>query len=626
MSLFTPIMPVRGHLKRRLTAAALLALTPTLALAGMLALNEFVGSCSGVTARNTAEARHLGTALSSHLNSLLDRQALLLDTCGASQAEPSPQMHMMDKLMTDLRSQWIIGCSVFSLNGQLLCTAGVAPSYSPLFDTSLLEPVLSSSKPTTCFIATQEEDGSDAIPRVVLANRVQGGKREPRVFAMEVDVDWMARLAQSVWDDGSGPDVCGFVDPSGQVLLWDRNGSSQPISKSSESLNAKWPLARDEAATMVFTHRGGWYGEALSGSYRVSAVAIPWLGWTSIAATRNDPASAMAHDVRLKHVLSMVFTALAGLLAAARLVSGVSAEACALERAAIAVGAGDLSARSGLRGATDVGAAGRAFDEMAISLAELEQSRLQALQVASHELRNPLSAVKGAAALLSMRIDDAKQASELRPLVDIIVRQANDLTDKTIRIFDALILANHWRAMDKKPVELRELTREALRPFLAAESGNRLAVCGLDRDLPDLVVIGDREQLETVIASLVSNGLKYSMGEVIVRIAVRPTEGAARISVCDRGIGVPDAELSSIFDGFARGSNLEGRDPGGLGLGLYVSAMIIRQHGGRIWAESDGQTGTHFHVELPLHPVVLSTRNQNRGDENGRNTHSGGRG
>ena len=253
------------------------------------------------------------------------------------------------------------------------------------------------------------------------------------------------------------------------------------------------------------------------------------------------------------------------------------------------------------------------LDEMAVSLARLEQSKLQALQVASHELRNPLSAVKGAASLLGMRIDEGKQAFELRPLVDIIVRQANDLTDKTIRIFDALILANHWRAMDKKPVELRELTREALRPFLAAESGNRLAVCGLDPDLPDLVVIGDRDQLKTVIASLVSNGLKYSMGEGIVRVAVRPIEGAARISVCDRGIGVPDAELSSIFDGFARGSNLEGRDPGGLGLGLYVSAMIIRQHGGNIWAESDGQTGTHVHVELPLHPVVLSTRSQKKG-------------
>ena len=108
-----------------------------------------------------------------------------------------------------------------------------------------------------------------------------------------------------------------------------------------------------------------------------------------------------------------------------------------------------------------------------------------------------------------------------------------------------------------------------------------------------------------MIVNLVSNGLKYSMGEGIVCVTVRPTEGGARISVCDRGIGVPNAELSSIFDGFSRGGNLEGRDPGGLGLGLYVSAMIVRQHGGRIWAESDVQTGTHFHVELPINPVVV---------------------
>jgi signal transduction histidine kinase len=326
------------------------------------------------------------------------------------------------------------------------------------------------------------------------------------------------------------------------------------------------------------------------------------------------------------HVWSMVVTSLASLLVAFGLMRRFSAEACALERAAIAVGAGDLSARSGLGGTTDVGAAGRAFDEMAVSLAELEQSRLQALRVASHELRNPLSAVKGAASLLSMRMEEGKRPAELMPLVDIMVRQADDLTDKMTRVFDALILANHWRIMDKRPVELRELARETLRPFLAAESGNRIAVFGLDPDLPHLVVIGDREQLATVIASLVSNGLKYSMGQGMVRVAVRPIENVARITVSDHGIGVPDAELTSIFDGFARGSNLEGHDPGGLGLGLYVSAMIVRQHGGRIWVESDGQTGARFHVEFPLHPVVFSTRNQNRGDASGRNTRSGGRG
>ena len=252
-----------------------------------------------------------------------------------------------------------------------------------------------------------------------------------------------------------------------------------------------------------------------------------------------------------------------------------------------------------------MGAAGRAFDEMAMSLAELEQSRLQALQVASHELRNPLSAVKGAASLLSMRMDEGKQAYELRPLVDIIVRGADDLAAKMIQIFDALILANYWRAMDKQPVDIRALTRKALEPFLARDDGNRIVTRGLSDSLPELVVIGDREQLETVIVSLVSNGLKYSMSEDIVCVTVRPTEGGARISVRDRGIGVPNTELSSIFDGFSRGSNLEGRDPGGLGLGLYVSAMIVRQHGGKIWAESDAQTGTHFHVELPVNPVVV---------------------
>jgi len=597
--------PVCGRLRRRITAAAVLALTPVLALAGMLVLHSVIESRLGLTARNTAEARHLGIALSSHLHSLLNQQALLLDTCSTSHRKSGAEMRMIDKMMTELHSQWIIGCSVFNMDGQLLCAAGIDPGYVPLFDMCALEPVLSGAERIACFIAAQMEDGADAVPRVILANRVQSGQCGLRVLATEVDAGWMATVAASVWDDGSGPDVCGFVDPNGQALLWDRGGSAQLIRKSPESLDAKWPLARDKAVTEVFTHRGGWNGEDVSGSYQISAVAIPSLGWASIAATRDDPAGVVARDSGLKHVLSMAITALAGLLAAVGLMRRVAAEACALERAAIAVGAGDLSARCGLCGSTDVGAAGRAFDEMAVSLAELEQSRLQALQVASHELRNPLSAVKGAASLLSMRMDEGKQAYELRPLVDIIVRGADDLAAKMIQIFDALILANYWRAMDKQPVDIRALTRKALEPFLARDDGNRIVTRGLSDSLPELVVIGDREQLETVIVSLVSNGLKYSMSEDIVCVTVRPTEGGARISVRDRGIGVPNTELSSIFDGFSRGSNLEGRDPGGLGLGLYVSAMIVRQHGGKIWAESDAQTGTHFHVELPVNPVVV---------------------
>ncbi len=605
MSPPTPTRPVCGRLRRKMISAAVLALTPVLALAGMLALNSVIGSHLGLIALNTAEARHLGIAFSSHLHGLLERQALLFDTCSTSRRKSDAHTGMMDMMITELRSQWIIGCSVFNIEGQLLCTAGIAPGYAPLFDTSALEPVLSGSEPLACLIAAPTEDGANVAPRVILANRVQSRQHGLRVLATEVDAGWMAKVAAGVWDDGSGPDVCGFVDPKGQVLLWDRGGSSQLIGKSPESLAAKWPLARDRAATAVFTHRGGWSGEAVPGSYQVSAVAIPSLGWAGIAATRDDSASALAHDTRMKHLLSMVVTALGGLLAAVGLMRRVSAEACALERAAIAVGAGDLSARCRLCGATDVGAAGQAFDDMAISLAELEQSRLQALQVASHELRNPLSAVKGAASLLSMRIDEGRQAYELRPLVDIVVRGADDLTAKTVQIFDALILSNHWRSMDKKPVEIRELTRKALEPFLAQGEGNRIVTRGLSGGLPDLVVIGDREQLETVVVNLVSNGLKYSMAQETVRVTVGPTEGGARISVCDRGIGVPDAERSSIFDGFSRGGNLEGRDPGGLGLGLYVSAMIVRQHGGKIWVESDGQTGTHFHVELPIHPVIV---------------------
>ena len=623
-----------SRLRKRLMAAVLLAATPLLVLVGMLILDRVFESRSGLTERNTTMARQIGFALSSHLDNLRERQTLLLDACSPLQAESGPQAHMTEKILRDLRSQWVIGCSVFGTDGQLLCTTGTRSGYVPLFDISPLEPVLSGDIGSMCLIAThpaqEQYDANadadpDAAPTLILASLVQGGRRGPRMLALEIDVRWVADVVGATRDDYPAPDVYGFVDPSGHVLLWDRSGSSRSIRMPPGALGDRWQLVRDEADAMPFTYRDDGSNGHVSGSFEVSATAIPSLGWASFAAARNDAASAIARNRTLRHLLAMGVTALAGIVSAAVLVHRMSIEASALERAAIQVRAGDLSARSGLQSASDIGAAGQAFDEMAITLVELEQSRLHALQVASHELRNPLSAVKGAASLLKMRMSESKDPRELMPLVDVMVRQSDDLAEKLTQIFDALIIANQWRVMDKRPVELRALIWKALQPFLDSPDGIRLVVCGLGDDLPRMVAIGDHDQLETVAVNLISNALKYSMGQGAIGVAVESHGNTAQLTVSDYGIGVPTAELSAIFDGFARGSNLEGRDPGGLGLGLYVSAMIVKQHGGRIWVESDEIAGTQFHVELPLQPAPARASSPDRSDANGWNTRCGGR-
>ncbi len=633
-----------ARFKRRLMASVLLAAIPFLVLVGMLTLDRICESRSSLKARNTAAAQRIGLALSSYLDNLRERQALLLDACSLWQAELGWHAHMMEKMLRHLHSHSIVGCSVFGTDGQLLCTAGSSPGYTPLFDISPLQPVMTGNACSVCVIATcpgalqaganadaGSRAGLDAAPTLVLASRILRERYGPCVLAMEIDLSWMDDTLAATCDDHYDPDVFGVRDPSGQVLLWERSSSAHALQVSAEALRGKWPLVQgaddavNSAGAVLFTHTSSFGGERVSGSFEVSAVAIPSMGWVSFAATRSDPADAMARDRILMRLLILACAAVAAIASAAFLLHRMSREASALERAAAQVSAGDLSARAGLRSASDIGAAGQAFDEMASTLAELEQSRMHMLQVASHELRNPLAAVKGAASLLKIRLPEGKDSRELMPLVDVILRQSDDLAEKLTRISDALIIAGHQRVMNMKPVELRALTRKALKPFLDSPDGNRLVVRGVGADLPDLMTIGDHDQLEMVAASLISNGLKYSMGRGTIDIVVESRVNNARLTVSDCGIGVPTAELSAIFDGFVRGSNLEGCDPGGLGLGLYVSSMIVKQHGGIIWAESDEGAGTRFHVELPLEPALTGPGSQDRSDLNGQDTRCGGR-
>jgi signal transduction histidine kinase len=117
----------------------------------------------------------------------------------------------------------------------------------------------------------------------------------------------------------------------------------------------------------------------------------------------------------------------------------------------------------------------------------------------------------------------------------------------------------------------------------------------------------DGGRVERVIGNLVSNAIKYSPegGEIVVRVAASESGQArrARLSVQDRGVGIPAADLPRVFDRYHRGSNVAGRFDG-TGIGLASVRQIVEQHGGSVGVESREGGGSTFTVELPLLPTI----------------------
>jgi signal transduction histidine kinase len=143
-------------------------------------------------------------------------------------------------------------------------------------------------------------------------------------------------------------------------------------------------------------------------------------------------------------------------------------------------------------------------------------------------------------------------------------------------------------------IDLSQLIREVADRFLesARQSGSTLQVHAPDR----LVGVWDPLRVDQVLTNLLANAVKFGGGKPI-DVTAEGNDAGVRVTVADRGIGIPRDKVSLVFDRFERG--VSGRKYGGLGLGLYIARQMVQAHGGRIEVESDPGRGSTFVVHLP---------------------------
>jgi PAS domain S-box-containing protein len=228
---------------------------------------------------------------------------------------------------------------------------------------------------------------------------------------------------------------------------------------------------------------------------------------------------------------------------------------------------------------------------------ELERQKDEFVAVATHELRTPVTSIKGYAQLLRNRFRRAgdEQAAAFMETLDAQIDRLSDLVGDLV---EATRVGAGQLRLAPAPFALDDLVDESVAELQITTESHLIRREGR----AGVTVVADRDRIGQVLANLLANAIKYSPagGEVVVS-AVAGDD--VTICVRDSGIGIPPHELPRVFDRFYRIEGGQHATPPGLGLGLYISAEIVRRHGGRIWAESAEGEGTTVCFRLPLAPA-----------------------
>jgi signal transduction histidine kinase len=226
--------------------------------------------------------------------------------------------------------------------------------------------------------------------------------------------------------------------------------------------------------------------------------------------------------------------------------------------------------------------------------AEVAERRLAFL---AHELKSPITTIGLKLSALARKSTRAKEvdASSFASALAMINRQFERLTVLVDSLLDLSRIQRGRLVLSKERIDLAALAKEVTERM--AETA-LLAKCALRLEA-NQPVWGDwdRLRLEQVVTNLLSNAFKYAAGTP-VQIVVDSDGINARLSVSDRGIGIPEADRQRIFEPFERATGLQQKP--GLGLGLYLVQEIVRAHGGRVDVHSDAGRGSTFVVHLPI--------------------------
>jgi len=324
------------------------------------------------------------------------------------------------------------------------------------------------------------------------------------------------------------------------------------------------------------------------------------------------PPGGVLRDVgRLLSLPGTIVLMIATLVAVVVIFAPARRRLSALEDAAERLGAGDLSVRAPDRGGDEIARVSRAFNRMAGDLAARDEAlrasdrlRRQMLADVSHELKTPLTAMRGYVETLRMTevaLDENRRARYLETIESETLRLDRIVKD----LLDLARYENNVVPLDVRVFDVARLFDNVVRRHEHDTSTRHITVClevegGADQ------IVGDPDRIEQVVENLMTNAVRHTPEEGRIELHAGMANGCAVLSVADFGSGIAPEHLPYVFDRFYKVDPARAAAGAGSGLGLSIARAIVVRHGGTI-AVASAPGSTRFTISLPQAAHSTST-------------------
>lgn len=228
---------------------------------------------------------------------------------------------------------------------------------------------------------------------------------------------------------------------------------------------------------------------------------------------------------------------------------------------------------------------------------EMDRRKDDFLSIASHELKTPLTTIKGLVQLLQ-RMPPQGSSTKYLSTLDKVGTYVDRLNNLITELLDTSKIQSGNIELHNEPFDVNKTIRDTVENLSLATPDYRISL----HDETEVLILGDELQISQVINNLISNAIKYSPGSDKVDVYVNKVGNFVKVSVTDFGMGISAPDKVKIFERFFRARDIQKKFPG-LGIGLYISHEIIANHKGILWVESEIGKGSTFSFTLPIMKV-----------------------
>jgi signal transduction histidine kinase len=224
-----------------------------------------------------------------------------------------------------------------------------------------------------------------------------------------------------------------------------------------------------------------------------------------------------------------------------------------------------------------------------------EETMKDFIDIASHELRHPVTLMKGYALSL-MNFWERLDREKMMGMLDAIDQGADRLNRLVLGLLDLSRIERGRFEVDRRETELAQLIEDSVQELRRGGAGNEFEIAVPGRPV---VLRVDPERMRELLIILLENAIKFSPPATPIEIEVSPGDGEILVSVRDRGMGVPDDYRETVFERFVQVEDALHHSIPGMGMGLYIAREIVEAHGGRIRCEPRDGGGSVFSFSLP---------------------------